>query len=81
MVKLVFRLDVSKSSPPPVPTADVVCTMRATYSCQVERPDIASLVCGVIAAGNGNVRVCMAKCVDDEGKGSREFCGTWQDVN
>jgi len=50
-VKLVFRLDALKTGLPPVSTADVSCTMRATYSCRGERPDIVSRVCGVIAAG------------------------------
>jgi len=82
VVKLAFRLDVSKSGPLPVPTVDVFCTMRALYSCRVEQPDIVSHVCGVIAAGNGNVRVCMANCIDDEGRRRlRVFCGTWQGVN
>jgi len=31
-VKQVFRLDATKTGPPPAPTADVFCTVRATHS-------------------------------------------------
>jgi hypothetical protein len=44
-VKPVFRLDATKSGPPPAPTADAFCAVRATYSAwlSVEWPSITSV--------------------------------------
>jgi len=57
---VVFRLDATKAGPP--------LTANAFYMVVVTYKGIASHVCGVIAAGNGNVRVSMTNCVDDEGR-------------
>ena len=70
--ELVSRLYVTKTGPPPAPTVDVFCTVRATHSAELNSRVLYRVYGGIIVARNRDVRVRVTNCVGDEGKDVRE---------
>src|SRR5712671_7145473 len=51
LVKLVFRLDATKTDPPPAPTAETSGAVKGTYNCGLSAPAVVPvvLVSGILA--------------------------------